>query len=131
MVTAHLDAIADREFSGRIAQISTIATSDFSGGWPFSRDFDLSIALDQTDQRIRPGMTARVTVVVEKIPNVLTIPVQASFQKSGQTVVYVWAGSKFEERAIQIGRRSGDRILVVHGLRPEDRVALEDPTARE
>jgi HlyD family secretion protein len=131
MVTAHMDAIADREFSGRIAQISTIATSDFSGGWPFPRDFDLSIALDQTDPRIRPGMTARVTVVVEKIPNVLTIPVQASFQKSGQTVAYVWAGSKFEERAIAIGRRSGDRILVVNGLRPDDRVALADPTARE
>jgi HlyD family secretion protein len=131
MVTAHMDAIADREFSGRIAEISTIATSDFSGGWPFPRDFDLSIALDQTDARIRPGMTARVTVVVEKISNVVTIPVQASFQKSGQTVAYVWAGSKFEERAIAIGRRSGDRILVVNGLRPEDRVALADPTAKE
>jgi HlyD family secretion protein len=131
LVTAHLDAIADREFSGRIAHISTIATSDFSGGWPFPRDFDLSIALDQTDARIRPGMTARVTVVVEKIPNVLTIPVQASFQKSGQTVAYIWAGSKFEERAIEIGQRSGDRILVVNGLRPDDRVALADPTAKE
>jgi HlyD family secretion protein len=130
-VTAHMDAIADREFSGRIAAISTIATSDFSGGWPFPRDFDLSIVLDQTDARIRPGMTARVTVVVEKISNVLTIPVQASFQKSGETVVYVWVGSKFEERAIAIGRRSGDRILVVNGLRPEDRVALADPTAKE
>jgi HlyD family secretion protein len=130
-VTAHMDAIADREFSGRIAAISTIATSDFSGGWPFPRDFDLSIALDQTDARIRPGMTARVTVVIEKISNVVTIPVQASFQKSGETVVYVWAGSKFEERAIAIGRRSGDRILVVNGLRPQDRVALTDPTAKE
>jgi multidrug efflux pump subunit AcrA (membrane-fusion protein) len=61
----------------------------------------------------------------------LTIPVQASFQKSGQTVAYVWAGSKFEERVIEIGRRSGDRILVVKGLRPDDRVALADPSAKE
>ena len=131
IVTVHMDAIADREFSGKIAQISTIATSDFSGGWPFPRDFDLSIALDQTDARVRPGMTAQLTVVVDKVPNALTIPLQASFQKSGQTVAYVWAGSKFQERAIEIGRRSGDRILVVKGLRPEDRVALADPTAKE
>ena len=130
-VNVHMDAIADREFSGRIAQISTIATSDFSGGWPFPRDFDLSITLDQTDTRIRPGVTAQLTVVVDKVPNALTIPVQASFQKSGQTVAYVWAGSKFQERAIEVGRRSGDRILVVKGLRPEDRVALADPTAKE
>ena len=131
IVTAHMDAIADREFTGRIQQISTIATSDFTGGWPFSRNFDLSISLDQTDTRLRPGMTAQVTVVVDRVPNALTIPAQAMFQKSGQNVAYVWTGSKFQERVIEIGRRSGDRIMVAKGLRPDDRVALADPTAKE
>jgi HlyD family secretion protein len=130
-VTVHMDAIADREFSGKIGQIGTIATTDFSGGWPFPRNFDLSIILDQTDARVRPGMTAQMTVVVDKIPNALTIPVQASFQKSGQTVAYVWEGSKFQERTIEIGRRNGDRILVVKGLLPDDRIALSDPMAKE
>lgn len=129
--TVHMDAIADRDFTGKIEHISTIATSDFAGGWPFPRDFDLSIGLDQSDGRVKPGMTAQVTVIVEKIPNALTIPASASFQKSGQTVAYVWTGSKFEERAIEIGRRSGDRILITNGLRPEDRVALADPTTKE
>jgi RND family efflux transporter MFP subunit len=131
MVTIHMDAIGDREFSGKIEKISTIATSDFSGGWPFPRNFDCSIALDQTDARLKPGMTAQLTVVVDKVPDALAIPVQASFQKSGQTVAYVWARSKFRERVIEVGRRSGDRILVVKGLRPDDRVALADPTAKE
>jgi HlyD family secretion protein len=130
-VTVHLDAIPDREFSGKIEQISTIATSDFSEGWPFPRNFDLSVVLDQVDARLKPGMTAQITVVVDRVVDALTIPVQASFQKSGQTVAYVWAGSKFEERVIEIGRRSGDRILVVKGLRPDDRVALADPSAKE
>jgi HlyD family secretion protein len=130
-VTAHMDAIADREFSGTIEKISTIATSDFSGGWPFPRNFDLGIAIDQTDARLKPGMTAQLTVIIDKVLNALTIPVQASFRKSGQTVAYVWAGSHFRERVIEIGRRSGDRILVVKGLQPNDRVALSDPTAKE
>lgn len=130
-VVVHMDAIADREFSGKIAQIGTIATSDFSGGWPFPRNFDLAIALDQIDARLKPGMSAQLTVIVNKIPNALTIPIQASFQKSGQTIAYVWAGSKFRERVIEVGRRSGDRLLVVNGLRPDDRVALADPTVKE
>jgi RND family efflux transporter MFP subunit len=130
-VAVHMDAIADREFSGKIAQISTIATSDFSGGWPFPRNFDLGIALDQTDARLKPGMSAQLTVIVNKIPNALTIPVQASFQESGETVAYVWEGSRFQERVIEVGRRSGDRILVVKGLSEDDRVALTDPTAKE
>jgi multidrug efflux pump subunit AcrA (membrane-fusion protein) len=76
-------------------------------------------------------MTAQLTVLVDKVPNALTIPAQASFQKSGQTVAYVWTGSKFQERVIEIGRRSGDRIRVVKGLRPDDQVALADPIAKE
>jgi len=131
MVTVHMDAIADREFTGKIQQISNIATTDFSGGWPFPRNFDLTLGLEQTDARLKPGMTAQLTVLVDKVANALTIPAQASFQKSGQTVAYVWTGSKFKERVIEIGRRNGDRILVVKGLQPDDQVALMDPIAKE
>jgi HlyD family secretion protein len=130
-VSVQLDAIPDRQFTGNLEQISTIATLDFSGGWPFPRNFNLEIALDQKDARLKPGMTAQTTVVVDRIPNAITIPVQAIFQKSGQTVAYVWDGSKFLERVIAIGRTSRDRILVAKGLNPGDRVALTDPTVKE
>jgi HlyD family secretion protein len=130
-VNAQLDAIPDRQFTGQIEQISTIATIDFTGGWPFPRNFNLGIALDQADARLKPGMTAQLTVVVDRVPDALTIPVQASFQRSGQTVAYVWEGSRFQERVIEIGRRNRDRILVAKGLRPGDRVALKDPLVKE
>ncbi len=54
-VSAQLDAIPDRQFTGRIEQISTIATIDFSGGWPFPRNFNLEIALDQPETRLNPA----------------------------------------------------------------------------
>jgi len=130
-VNAQLDAIPDRQFTGQIEQISTIATIDFTAGWPFPRNFNLEIALDQADARLKPGMTAQLTVVVDRVADALTIPVQASFQRSGQTVAYVWEGSKFQERVIEIGRRNRDRILVAKGLRPGDRVALKDPLVKE
>lgn len=130
-VTVQMDAIPEREFTGHLQQIGTIATSDFSAGWPIPRNFDLQIILDQKDPRMKPGMTAQVTVVVDRVPDALTIPVQASFQRSGHTVAYVWTGSKFEERVIEVGRRSRDRLLVAKGLSTGDRVALKDPTAME
>jgi HlyD family secretion protein len=131
LVTAQLDAIPDRQFTGNIEQISTIATIDFSAGWPIPRNFNLEIALDQADTRLKPGMTAQLTVVVDRVPDALSIPSEASFQKSGQTVAYVWEGSKFQEHAIEIGRRSRNRILVAKGLRAGDRVALKDPSVKE
>jgi HlyD family secretion protein len=129
--TVQLDAIADRQFTGKLARIGTIASSDFSAGWPIPRNFDLEIALDQLDQRLKPGMTVQVTVIVERIPDAITIPAQASFLKSGQTVAQVWDGSKFQERVIQIERRSRDRILIASGLHAGDLVALKDPSGKE
>jgi HlyD family secretion protein len=126
-VSVQLDAIPDRPFTGRITQISAIATTDFSSGWPFRRNFNIEIALDQSDPRLRPGMTAQITIIVDRLENAITIPVQASFQKSGHTLAYVLHGTKFEERTIEVGRRNGDRILVARGLNSGERVALQDP----
>lgn len=129
--TVQLDAIPERQFTGKLEQIGTIATMDFSAGWPIIRNFNLQVALDQNDPRVKPGMTAQITVVVDRIPDAITIPVQASFQKSGQTVAYVMEGSKFREQPIEVSRRSRDRILVARGLRAGDHVALQDPSVKE
>lgn len=129
--TVQMDAIVDRQFTGRLEQISTIASMDLSAGWPILRNFNLEIVLDQSDPRMKPGMTAQVTVIVDRVPDAITIPAQASFVRSGQTVVYLWDGSKFQERVIQIERRSRDRILVANGLHQGDLVALKDPSVKE
>ncbi len=126
-----LDAIADRQFTGHIDRIGTIATSDFSAGWPFPRNFDLEVSVDQRDQRLRPGMNVQVTVIVDRVPNAISIPAQASFQREGHTVAYVWQGSKFVERTIQVARRSRDQILIASGLNAGDRIALKDPTVKQ
>jgi HlyD family secretion protein len=130
-VTVQLNAIPDRQFTGHIEQISTIASMDFSGGWPFPRNFILEIVLDQSDPRFKPGITGQVTVIVDRVPNAVTIPAQAMFQKSGQNVAYVWRGTQFEERPVEVGRRSGDKIMVAKGVSPGEQVALKDPTLKE
>jgi HlyD family secretion protein len=130
-VTVQLNAIPDRQFTGHIAQISAIASLDFNGGWPFTRNFILEIVLDQSDPRFKPGSTGEVTVIVDRLANAITIPAQAMFQKSGQNVAYVWRGTQFEERAIDVGKRSGDKIMVAKGINAGDQVALRDPTLKE
>ena len=130
-VMVQLNAIPDRQFTGHIERISAIASLDFSSGWPITRNFILEILLDQTDPRFKPGITGQVTVIVDRVPNAITIPTQAMFQKSGQDVAYVWRGTQFEERTIDVGRRSGDKILVAKGVSPGEQVALKDPTLKE
>lgn len=129
-VTIHLDAIPDRQFGGAIEEISTIATEDFSAGWPIPRNFHVRVDMNESDSRLKPGMTAQLSVIVERVANAVVIPVQASFQKQERTLVYVWTGSKFIEQTIEVGRRSGDRLLIAQGLLPGDRIALEEPVGK-
>lgn len=130
-VMVQLNAIPDRQFTGRIESISEIATLDFSGGWPINRNFTLEIVLDQTDSRFKPGTTGQLTVVVDRVPDAISIPAQALFQKSGRTVAYVWSGTQFEEREVEVDRRNADKILIGKGLDAGDQVALKEPVGKE
>jgi HlyD family secretion protein len=130
-VTVQLNAIPDRQFTGHIEQIGAIASLDFNSGWPITRNFILEVGIDQTDPRFKPGITGEVTVVVDKVANAIILPAQALFQKSGQNVAYVWHGGEFEERVVEVGRRSGDKIVVAKGVSVGDKVALRDPTVKE
>jgi HlyD family secretion protein len=130
-VNVQCEAIPDRQFTGHIDQISAIASTDFSAGWPFPKNFTVQVALDQNDGRIKPGMSAQISILVDTVANALTIPAQAAFQKSGRTVAYILQGSKFEERTITVARRSGERVLVANGLQAGDRIALQRPAGLE
>jgi len=129
--TVQLNAIPDRQFTGHIESISEIASLDFSGVWPPARNFTLEIILDQTDSRFKPGITGEVTVVVDRVPDAISIPAQALFQKSGHTVAYVWEGSQFEEREVQVGRRNPDKVMIAQGLDAGEQVALKEPAGKE
>ena len=131
--TVRVDAVPDKELTGRVAEISPLAKPDFSG-WPPIKNFDVVVRLDQVDPRLRPGMSATARVAVERVPNSILIPAEAVFQKGGRAVAYVLASqgfrTRFEERMIEVARRGNGQLVVARGLRPGERVALKDPTTR-
>ena len=126
-VVVRADAIPDRELTGRIGDISTLARIDFSN-WPPRRNFDLIVQLDQSDPRLRPGMNTTVRVAVDRVRDAVLIPVRAVFEKDGRSVAYV-ARSRggWEERVVQVARRGQEQLVVSGGVKPDERVALKDP----
>jgi RND family efflux transporter MFP subunit len=129
-VRVHVDAVPDTEFAGQIAEISPLAKSDFSG-WPVLRNFDIRMKLDKADNRLKPGMSASARIAVDSIKDAIIIPAEASFQKSGRTVVYVArSGGRYEERTIEVQRRNSGNIAVASGLQPGERLYTKDPTVQ-
>ncbi len=129
--TLRVDAVPDKAFTGRIAEIGPLAKPDFSG-WPPTKNFDVALALEQSDARLRPGMSATVRVAVDRVANVVVVPAEAVFARNAYSVAYVLTaralGKRFEERAIQVGRRGDGQLEILQGLAPGEKVALKDPT---
>jgi HlyD family secretion protein len=126
-VRVKIDAIPDREFPGTIGQISIVAKPDFTS-FPPTRNFDVSVALDESDPRVRSGMSATAMIALDELPNVIVIPETAVFAKDGGSVVYVIEGRSIAPRAVTIARRSRDRVAITAGVSAGDRIALSDPT---
>lgn len=128
--SVRVDAIPDKEFTAKVAQISTIASMDFTAGWPFPRNFSMDFSLEKTDPRLRPGMSANIRIAVDRVAQGIVVPAESIFQKSGQSVVYVLRTSEFVEQPVEVEKRSGGQALIARGLQPGQRVALRDPTAK-
>lgn len=125
------DAVPGVNYPAVVREISTLASIDFSAPYPFPRNFEVEIGLNQDVSKLRPGMSATARIAVGRLPDAIQIPAGAVFHKNGQTVAYVLEGSKFEAQTIRVAQRGEGMQVVTDGLKPGERVALDDPTAKE
>jgi multidrug efflux pump subunit AcrA (membrane-fusion protein) len=122
-----VDAIPDKTFNANIDYVSPIAQILWKGFGLTQKVFPTNATLKNLDARLRPGMSASAEIVLEDDPNVLLIPIQASFSDHGRPAVYVQHGDKFQVRHIEVGRRNDTDLVVLKGLRTGEAVALENP----
>jgi len=125
-VRVRIDAVPEKEFEADMDWISPIAQLVFRT-WPPEKLFPARATLKKLDPRLRPGMSATAEIIVDREPNVLLIPVRASFQRNGKPMVYIQKGQQFLTRTIEVGRRNDEDLVVLSGLKEGELVTLEKP----
>ncbi len=77
-------------------------------------------------ERLRPGATVHVTVTAETIPNAAVVPVAALLpaQQGGSAVMVVGPDSVVHEHKVELGMRDGDRVQIITGAAPGDKVVV-------
>lgn len=121
-----IDAVPDALLSGAVSWLSPIATLVFNR-LPPEKNFPAHSGIDDIDDRLRPGMSATVEIVVQRISDVLVIPNKASTQIDGKPTVFVKDGPGFRRRPIEVSATNGTEIVVASGLEEGDVIALENP----
>jgi HlyD family secretion protein len=123
-VLVTLDAAIGHEYHGRVVQVAQAGT--VAAG---TVNFAVTVELTDADARIRPGMTAAVTITIRQLDDVLLVPNRAVRLVEGQRVVYVLRpGGQVERVLITLGASSDMMSEVIAGdLQAGDTVILNPP----
>ena len=113
-----LDVYGDEVFTGKVNIV--YPTID-----PSTRTFTVELLIANADERVRPGMYARVTINHGRAKHVV-VPDRA-VQKlvgSGDRYVYVVKGDKAEYRKVELGQRLDTEYEILSGVNPGETVVV-------
>ena len=122
-----VDAFPDLTFEGKVERVASMATKK---DWDAKiKTFETIVSLEEMDERMRPGMTCQVDIIIQRIPDVISVPIESVFEREGKTVVYVMGSRSAKKMEVELGKRNTTHIIVTKGLNQGDRIALRDPFA--
>lgn len=112
-----VDAYPDRSFKGMVERVSPVIDSQ-------SGTAEVTIAAENSEGLMRPGMFVRVEIITDVHRDALIILKEAILMQGDKKTVYVVRGDAAKEVAIRTGFQEADRVEVLEGLSPDDRVVV-------
>ncbi len=122
-----LEAFPGPVFPGHVVSLAPMASPQ--PGAADIRVFEMVVQLDVEDERLKPGMSAEVEVVLGIIDSVLSVPLEAVYHLGGNEVVFRRDGDGFAATRVKLGMRNRTAAVVEEGLAAGDVVALQRPPA--
>ncbi|ADE55956.1 HlyD family efflux transporter periplasmic adaptor subunit [Coraliomargarita akajimensis] len=118
-------ALPDLEMQGRINEIATMSQRLNRWDARSPRVYETKISTETTDARLMPGMTVEVEIKVATVQDVLYVPLEAVYNKEGNTYCKRRSGlGGSEEVQISTGRASDSFVEITDGLDEGDTVLL-------
>lgn len=120
----HIDAFPEKTLTGKLAGISPLTEQSFE--WPPTRSFRGYAQIEQAGLRLRPGMNGGIDVIVNKLPDALSIPAKALFTRNGKPAVYVADKKGYSPREVELLARNPDEVAI-KGIEAGAMVTLVEP----
>lgn len=121
-----LDAFPDVEYSGIVTKKAVLARKKDQNSKV--NVFDVEVAIQQADKNLKPGMSASCNIIMERVADAITVPIEAVFERDGRAVVYL---KNKKEIPVEVGRRNDVAIEITDGLQGGEVICLLDPTLKE
>jgi Cu(I)/Ag(I) efflux system membrane fusion protein len=111
-----LPAFPGESWAGTVDYVYPTATAE-------NRTVSIRLRFPNSDGRLKPNMYANVAIKAAPERNVLTIPQSALIRSSsGDRVILSLGDGRFRPAQVKAGIESEDRIEIISGLRPGERI---------
>jgi HlyD family secretion protein len=124
MARLDLEAYPDLAMNGRIDFVGSLAEAADDSPWKF---FSVRLLVDRTDPRLRPGMSARVSFLLDSARGVVIAPLDAMFSCAGRNCCYVRRGGEVWEQPVTLGLANETQVEVKSGVAPGEELLLAVP----
>jgi HlyD family secretion protein len=120
-----VEAFPNKTFTGRVLKKAPLADAE---DWlnPDLKVYSTDIVIDGTHDALKTGMTGKVTIIIDKLQDVLYVPIQSVVTIEDKKVCYI-AGSPAEKRDVVTGLFNDDFVEIKSGLTEGEKVALNPP----
>ncbi|MBE0540692.1 MAG: HlyD family efflux transporter periplasmic adaptor subunit [Verrucomicrobia bacterium] len=126
-----VDAFPDEVLTGEVTKVGVLPDSQNRWMNPDMKVYLTTIAIDGTHDWVKPGMSAKVEILVNRLDDVVYVPVQAVSPGDGKHLCYVAHGLKPEQRVVEVGQFNDEFIEIKSGLAEGERVLLRTPGGAE
>lgn len=126
-----VDAHPDEVLEGDVYKIGILP--DAQNRWmnPDLKVYNTTVRIDGLQDWLKPGLSAQIEIIVDKLEEVVQVPVQAVSQENGDRVCYVVAGLSPQRRVVETGAFNDSFIEIKSGLEVDERVMLRRPGATD
>jgi len=115
-----VDALPGHNYRGHVISVANIGEQLRNST---AKVYEAQIALTDSDSLLKPAMTTQCNIIVETIPDVLYIPLEALF--SNDSITFVYTGSVRQE--VLTGRSNDNFVIIEKGLQQDQKVLLTIP----
>ncbi|MCF7913097.1 MAG: efflux RND transporter periplasmic adaptor subunit [Candidatus Cloacimonetes bacterium] len=125
-VKIQVDAYPYESYSGSITSIAPMAQVINN-----VKVFPVEIDIDNVDEKLRPGMTANITIIGEKRSDILVVPIRAIFSdQMGNDIIYkVKNDSIGGSSQVKTGINDFQTVEIISGVAEGDTISLTEPAS--
>ncbi|MFC1561380.1 efflux RND transporter periplasmic adaptor subunit [candidate division KSB1 bacterium] len=122
-----LEAYPDRVYTGRITSLAQLPQDAITFQATNLKIVEAEFLLDETDDFLRPGMSANVELIADETDEVTLAPLSAIFELNDGTFVYRLENDELRLHQIDINRRNCGFAEVTAGLSEGDEILRQYP----